>query len=119
MKNAVNNDTIELICKWNTFCTGIFPDPGNADINITFHNSGVTKAKRDDIGIGVMIKVLLIDGQQILVTAENVIEVPRNCLFYSQYSLDPGRCFSGVWERKSSPLAEETNAGHSGSQEFI
>ena len=74
MQQAVDNDTMQLVEKWHTHLLGIGGNRVQRNINITIHARARGIIKGDDVGIVVVLKELTIDGENLLVVAEDIVE---------------------------------------------
>ena len=105
--------TVELVVERDLLSSCVFPNTWNADVDVAFEGCSITKSESNDIGVGVVIEVLLIDGEEILIAAKDVIKVSDvgGCCFCN--FLNPGRRFSGFRKLESRPFVEEVDARHS------
>ena len=115
----MDQDPVQFILEGTLLYSGVLTNPRYTDVDLPLDKFAIAESKGDDVGVGIMIEVLLIHGQQKLVAYENVVEVNDRCSFGLRYLFNPGYGFSGIWEFEATPLTEEVNARHSRNQEFM
>ena len=81
----------EFFLEINPVFPGIFSYPFGADENVPRKNVANTVVKTNDVGIGVVVQVLLIDLQKVFVVAENKTYFLQLLVFRSDDSFQP--CF--------------------------
>lgn len=109
----MDDHAVELVVERNLLNSGVFPNTWNADIDVSFDGCSITKSESNDIGVGVVIEVLLIDSEQVLIAAKDVVQISDVGGFRFCNFLNPGRCFSGFRKLESRPFVEEVDARHS------
>ena len=80
-------------------CAYLFGIGGNRVeryINITIHACARGIIKGDDVGIVVVLEKLLIDGENLLVVAEDIVEVAHRVAILRSSALDPLLDFAEV-----------------------
>ena len=89
MQQAVDNNTMQLVKKWHTHLFGIGGNRVQRNINIAIHACARGIIKGDDVGIVVVLEKLLIDSKDLLVVAEDIIEVAYGIAILRCGALDP------------------------------
>ena len=82
--------------KWHTHLFGIGGNRVQRNINITIHARARGIIKGDDIGIVVVLKELTIDGEDLLVVAEDIVEFAYSVAVLRCGALDPLLDFAEV-----------------------
>ena len=82
--------------KWHTHLFGIGGNRVQRNINITIHARARGIIKGDDIGIVVVLKELTIDGEDLLVVAEDIVEFAYGVAILRCGALDPLLDFAEV-----------------------
>ena len=68
---------------------GILTNTLHADEDIAIQNLAFAIVKRDDISIGVVVQILLIDAQQIVVATKNVVHIAYFSVFGLNHLANP------------------------------
>ena len=92
----MDDDTVQLVEEW---CANLFGVGGNRVkryVNIAIHACARGIIKGDDVGIVVVLEKLLIDGKDLLVVAEDIVEVAHRVAVLSCGALDPLLDFAEV-----------------------
>ena len=85
----MDDDTVQLVEEW---CANLFGVGGNRVkryVNIAIHACARGIIKGDDVGIVVVLEKLLIDSKDLLVVAEDIVEVAHRVAVLSCGALDP------------------------------
>lgn len=95
------NNAIDLILKRRALCFGIFTDAWNTYIDLSLDHSPLAHSEGDNVGIGIMVEELLVDAQEVFITAEDIIEIaqPAALVLYDGFNPFPG--FSGMRRAES------------------
>ena len=96
MQQAVDNNTMQFVEKWHTHLLGIGGNRVERYVNIAIHACARGIIKGDDVGIVVVLKKLLIDSKDLLVVAEDIVEVAYGVAVLSCSALDPLLDFAEV-----------------------
>ena len=89
MQQAVDNNTMQFVEKWHTHLLGIGGNRVQRNINIAIHARVRGIIKGDDIGIVVVLKELTIDGENLLVVAEDIVELAYGVAILRCGTLNP------------------------------
>ena len=109
MQQAVDNNTMQLVEKWHTLLLGIGGNRVQRNINIAIHARVRGIIKGDDIGIVVVLKELTIDRQNLLVVAEDIVELAYRIAILRCSTLDPLLDFRKVNGRHGDVVRSEGN----------
>lgn len=96
MQQAVDNNTMQLVKKWHTHLLGIGGYRVQRNINIAIHARVRGIIKGDDIGIVVVLEELTINRQNLLIIAEDIVEVAYRVAILRCGALDPLLDFAEV-----------------------
>ena len=107
MQQAVDNNTMQLVEKWHTHLLGIGGNCVQRNINIAIHACARGIIKGDDVGIVVVLEKLLIDGENLLISAEDIVEVAYGIAILSCGALDPLLDFAEVNGRHGDVVSVE------------
>ena len=89
MQQAVDNNTMQFMKERYTHLLGIGGNRVQRNINIAIHARVRGIIKGDDIGIVVVLKELTIDGENLLVVAEDIVELAYRVAILRCGALDP------------------------------
>ena len=92
----MDDDTVQLV---EERCANLFGVGGNRVeryINIAIHACARGIIKGDDVGIVVVLEKLLIDGENLLIIAEDIVEVAYGIAILRSSALDPLLDFAEV-----------------------
>ena len=89
MQQAVDNDTVQFVEEWCAYLFGVGGNGVERDVDIAIHACARGIIKGDDVGIVVVLEKLLIDGKDLLVVAEDIVEVAHKVAVLSCGALDP------------------------------
>ncbi len=65
----------QLLLESDRILLRIFADPFHADENIAVQNIPFAIVKRDNVGIGVVLQILLVDLQQVRIITKNIVHI--------------------------------------------
>ena len=109
MQQAVDNNTMQFVEKWHTHLLGIGGNRVQRNINIAIHARVRGIIKGDDVGIVVVLKELTIDGENLLVVAEDIVEFAYRVAILRCGTLDPLLDFRKVNGRHGDVVGVEGN----------
>ena len=92
----MDDDTVQLV---DERCANLFGVGGNRVeryVNIAIHACARGIIKGDDVGIVVVLEKLLIDSKDLLIIAEDIVEVAHRVAVLSCGALDPLLDFAEV-----------------------
>ena len=89
MQQAVDNNTMQFMKERYTHLLGIGGNRVQRNINITIHACARGIIKGDDVGIVVVLEKLLIDGENLPIIAEDIVEVAYGIAILRSSALDP------------------------------
>ena len=89
MQQAVDNNTMQFVKERYTHLLGIGGNRVQRNINIAIHACARGIIKGDDVGIVVVLKELTIDRQNLLVVAEDIVELAYRVAILRCGALDP------------------------------
>ena len=89
MQQAVDNDAMEFVKESGSYLLGIGRHSIKRNVYIAIHARTRAIIKGDDVGIVVVLEKLLIDGKDLLVVAEDIVEVAYRVAVLSCGTLDP------------------------------
>ena len=111
----MDNYPVQLFFKWPTKLFSIFPDPINANENISFDITFVFRIiESDDIGEGIVVKVFPVELVQIIVRAKNIVDALVNEAFIIKDILYPVSRRGFIVEGKINILIKKINRHSSG-----
>ncbi len=96
MQQAVDNNTMQFMKERYTLLLSIGGNRVQRNINIAIHARARSIIKGDDIGIVVVLKELTIDGENLLVVAEDIVEFAYRVAILRCGALDPLLDFAEV-----------------------
>ena len=92
----MDDDTVQFV---KERCANLFGVGGNRVeryVNIAIHACARGIIKGDDVGIVVVLEKLLIDGENLLIVAEDIVEVAHRVTILGCGALDPLLDFAEV-----------------------
>ena len=89
MQQAVDDDAVQFVQECGTCLLGIGSHRIKGNINIAIYARARGIIKGNDNGIVVVLEKLAIDGQNLLVVAEDVVEFAYRVSVLSGYGFDP------------------------------
>ena len=92
----MDDDTVQLVDERCAYLFGIGGNRVERYVNIAIHACARGIIKGDDVGIVVVLEKLLIDGKDLLVVAEDIVEVAYGIAVLSCGALDPLLDFAEV-----------------------
>ena len=92
----MDDDTVQFVDERCAYLFGIGGNRVERYINITIHACARGIIKGDDVGIVVVLEKLLIDGENLLVVAEDIVEVAHRVAILRSSALDPLLDFAEV-----------------------
>jgi hypothetical protein len=113
MKDAVDDDAVELFFEGAGELVGIFADAIDADEDVTFELAfNIRIVEGDDVGIGLVVEVFDVFGPEVFVRAEDEIYLVDGMLFLLGYALDPGGSLPGVGKFENYVFGEKIDCSH-------
>ena len=85
----MDDDTVQLVDERCAYLFGIGGNRVKRYVNIAIHACARGIIKGDDVGIVVVLEKLLIDSKDLLVVAEDIVEVAHRVAVLSCGALDP------------------------------
>ena len=85
----MDDDTVQFVEEWCAYLFGVGGNRVERYIDIAVHACARGIIKGDDVGIVVVLEKLLIDGKDLLVVAEDIVEVAYGVAVLSCGALDP------------------------------
>ena len=98
---------MQFVEEWCAYLFGISSNRVERYINIAIHACARGIIKGDDVGIVVVLKELAIDSEDLLVVAENIIEVAYRVAVLGCGALDPLLDFAEVNGRHGGVVRSE------------
>ena len=92
----MDDDTVQFVEEWCAYLFGVGGNRVKRYVNIAIHACARGIIKGDDVGIVVVLEKLLIDGENLLVVAEDIVEVAHRVAVLSCGALDPLLDFAEV-----------------------
>ena len=92
----MDDDTVQLVDERCAYLFGIGGNGVERYVNVAIHACARGIIKGDDVGIVVVLEKLLIDGKDLLVVAEDIVEVAYGVAVLSCGVLDPLLDFAEV-----------------------
>ena len=71
----MDDDTVQFVEEWCAYLFGVGGNGVERDIDVAIHACARGIIKGDDVGIVVVLEKLLIDSKDLLVVAEDIVEV--------------------------------------------
>ena len=75
MQQAVDNDTVQFVEEWCAYLFGVGGNGVERDIDIAIHARTRAIIKGDDVRIIVVLQELVVHRQNLLIVAEDIVEV--------------------------------------------
>ena len=85
----MDDDTVQLVKERCAYLFGIGGNRVKRYVNIAIHACARGIIKGDDVGIVVVLEKLLIDSKDLLVVAEDIVEVAHRVAILRSSALDP------------------------------
>ena len=85
----MDDDTVQLVDERCAYLFGIGGNRVKRYVNISVHACARGIIKGDDVGIVVVLEKLLIDSKDLLVVAEDIVEVAYRVAVLRSSALDP------------------------------
>ena len=85
----MDDDTVQFVEEWCAYLFGVGGNGVERDIDVAIHACARGIIKGDDVGIVVVLEKLLVDGKDLLVVAEDIVEVAYGVAVLSCGALDP------------------------------
>ena len=92
----MDDDTMKFVEKGCPHLLGVGGNGVKRDIDVAIHACARGIIKGDDVGIVVVLEKLLIDSKDLLVVAEDIVEVAHRVAVLSCGALDPLLNFAEV-----------------------
>ena len=92
----MDDDTVQFVDERCAYLFGIGGNRVERYVNIAIHACARGIIKGDDVGIVVVLEKLLIDGENLLIVAEDIVEVAHRVAVLSCGALDPLLDFAEV-----------------------
>ena len=92
----MDDDTVQLVDERCAYLFGVGCNGVERYVNIAIHACARGIIKGDDVGIVVVLEKLLIDSKDLLVVAEDIVEVAHRVAVLSCGALDPLLNFAEV-----------------------
>ena len=89
VKKTVDDDTVQFVEERCAYLFGVGGNRVERYIDIAVHACARGIIKGDDVGIVVVLEKLLIDGKNLLIIAEDIVEVAYGVAVLSSSALDP------------------------------
>ena len=89
MQQAVDNDSMQFVKEWRAHLFGVGSYSVKRNINIAIHTRARGIIKGDDVGIVVVLKELAIDSDNLLIIAEDIVELAYRVAILRCGALDP------------------------------
>ena len=102
---------MQLVEEWCAYLFGISSNRVERYIDIAIHACARGIIKGDDVGIVVVLKELAIDSKDLLVVAEDIIEVAYRVAVLGCGALDPLLDFADVNGRHGDVVSVESDHG--------
>ena len=111
VKKTVDDDTVQFVEERCTYLFGVGGNRVERYIDIAIHACARGIIKGDDVGIVVVLKELAIDSKDLLIVAEDIIEVAYGITILCCGTLDPLLDFADVNGRHGGVVGSEGNHG--------
>ena len=85
----MDDDTVQFVKERCAYLFGVGGNRVERYVNIAIHACARGIIKGDDVGIVVVLEKLLIDGEDLLIIAEDIVEVAHRVAVLSCGALDP------------------------------
>ena len=85
----MDDDTVQFVEEWCAYLFGVGGNSIERDLDVAIHACARGIIKGDDVGIVVVLEKLLIDSKDLLVVAEDIVEVAHRVAVVSCGALDP------------------------------
>ena len=85
----MDDDTVQLVDERCAYLFGIGGNRVERYVNVAIHACARGIIKGDDVGIVVVLEKLLIDSKDLLVVAEDIVEVAYGIAILRSSALDP------------------------------
>ena len=85
----MDDDTVQLVDERCAYLFGIGGNRVKRYVNVAIHACARGIIKGDDVGIVVVLEKLLIDSKDLLVVAEDIVEVAYGIAILRSSALDP------------------------------
>ena len=85
----MDDDTVQFVEEWCAYLFGVGGNSIERDIDVAIHACARGIIKGDDVGIVVVLKELAIDSKDLLVVAEDIVEVAYGIAILRSSALDP------------------------------
>ena len=92
----MDDDTVQFVEEWCAYLFGVGGNRVERYVNVAIHACARGIIKGDDVGIVVVLEKLLIDGENLLIIAEDIVEVAYGIAVLSCGALDPLLDFAEV-----------------------
>ena len=92
----MDDDTVQFVKERCAYLLGVGCNGFERYVNVAIHACARGIIKGDDVGIVVVLEKLLIDGKDLLVVAEDIVEVAYRVAVLSCGALDPLLDFAEV-----------------------
>ena len=92
----MDDDTVQFVDERCAYLFGIGGNRVKRYIDVAIHACARGIIKGDDVGIVVVLEKLLIDGENLLIIAEDIVEVAHRVAVLSCGALDPLLDFAEV-----------------------
>ena len=107
----MDDDTVQFVEEWCAYLFGVGGNSIERDIDVAIHACARGIIKGDDVGIVVVLKELAIDSENLLVVAEDIIEVAYRVAVLGCGALNPLLDFAEVNGRHGGVVGSEGNHG--------
>ena len=107
----MDDDTVQFVEEWCAYLFGVGGNGVERDIDVAIHACARGIIKGDDVGIVVVLKELAIDSKDLLVVAEDIVEVAYRVAVLGCGALNPLLNFVKVNGRHGDVVGSEGDHG--------
>ena len=107
----MDDDTVQFVEEWCAYLFGVGGNSIERDIDVAIHACARGIIKGDDVGIVVVLEKLLIDSKDLLVVAEDIVEVAYRVAVLGCGALNPLLDFADVNGRHGGVVGSEGDHG--------
>ena len=107
----MDDDTVQFVEEWCAYLFGVGGNGVERDIDVAIHACARGIIKGDDVGIVVVLKELAIDSKDLLVVAEDIVEVAYRVTVLGCGALNPLLDSADVNGRHGGVVSVESDHG--------
>ena len=107
----MDDDTVQFVEEWCAYLFGVGGNSIERDIDVAIHACARGIIKGDDVGIVVVLKELAIDSKDLLVVAEDIVEVAYRVAILGCGALNPLLDLADVNGRHGGVVGSEGDHG--------